>query len=214
VLTAVMSIVVVVAVVAVALGTGAAVRSRAPGPRAAGSHPGPGDPIRAQGPPQATPTTAGGASYCVNSVTHAKTACSPRTAPFPNGGAFPAIKPQPGSPVRLVAQLYLHAPSGARRPAAVGHVVQQARAFGITIVGAGLSANTKRDAYAVWLTNGRRKSKLLGFVNPAVKVNGRLDTAGVLPKDAFRYDELLITRETQTKPTAPGVIALLGSFHK
>jgi hypothetical protein len=175
-------------------------------------------------------TKAGGTLYCVNSMTHARTACSPRTAPFPNGaatrGGFLAIRPHPGSPVRLAAQLYLHPRSRAKRPTAVGLVVEQGGAYGVTIVGLGLPANTRRDAYAVWLSNGQVRSaldapvarvsepKLLGFVNPAVKTNGRLKTAGLLPKDAFGYRELLITLETQTNPTAPGAIALEGSFHR
>jgi hypothetical protein len=204
-----------IVVVAVIIGSGGAVRPRPPASPAGGSHPGRrDDPVGAQRSAAATHTTAGGSAYCVNSITHARTACSPRMAPLTNAGGFPVIRPHPGSPERLVAQLHLQTLSGAKRPTAIARVVEQGGAFGVTIVGAGLSANTKRDAYAVWLTNGRRQSKLLGFVDPAVKINGRLKTAGILPKDAFRYHELLITLETQAQPPTPGAVALQGSFHR
>jgi hypothetical protein len=212
VLAAATSILVVAAVVAVALDTGSAVRSRPPELPAAGSQPRGGGAQRSAG---VTPTKAGGTSYCVNWATHARTACSPQAAPFRNDGGFPAIRPRPGAPLRLVAQLPLHPLSGAKGPTAVVRVVEQGGAFGVSILAAGLSANTKRDAYAVWLTNRRHQAKLLGFVDPPVKLDGRLKAAGVLPKDAFRYDELLITLQTaKTNPTAPGAAVLKGSFHR
>lgn len=212
-LAAATSMIVVVAAVAVALGTGGAVRSPPPAsspPRvhsgAAGSS---SAALRAGGASQ----TKGGSSYCMSSITHARTACSPRTGSVPNG-EFPGIRTRPGAPVSLVAQLPLHAPSGAKRPAAVSQVLEQGGGFEITIVAAGLAANTKRDAYAVWLSNGRREYRFLGFVNPPVKTNGRLKTAGALPVNAFRYDKLLITLETQAEPAAPGAVALEGPFHR
>jgi hypothetical protein len=211
-LAAATSVLVVAAVVAVALDTGSAVRSRPPALPAAGSQSGGGGAQRSAG---VTPTTAGGTSYCVSSVTHARTACSPQAAAFRNEGGFPAVRPHPGAPLRLVAQLYLHALSGAKGPTAVVRVVEQGGAFGVSMLGAGLPANTKRDAYAVWLTNRRHQAKMLGFVDPPVKIDGRLKAAGVLPKDAFRYDELLITLQTaQTNPTAPGAAVLKGTFHR
>lgn len=156
-----------------------------------------------------------GSTYCVNSTTGKRTPCSPRTPSSPVGNGFlDPFSPHPGSPIKLVAQLSLPAPSGAKRPAAIGRVVEQGDTFGVTIVGVGLPGNTKRNAYAVWLTNGPRESKLLGFVNPAVKKNGTLKTAGILPKHAFRYHQLLITLETQAGPKTPGAVVLEGSLHR
>jgi len=214
-LAALASILVVAAAVAVALGTGRSVHSPPPVSRGSGGHARRGgNPVAAQSAGAGTGASAGGTAYCVNSITHARVACSPREASSPYTGGFPAIRPHPGSPIRLVAQLPLHAPSGGKRPAAVCRVVEQGGTFGITILATGLAANTKRNAYAVWLTNGPREDKLLGFVNPAVKTNGRLKTAGILPKNAFRYHKLLITQETQANPTAPGTVALEGPFHR
>jgi hypothetical protein len=211
-LAAAASILAVAAVVAIALDTGSAVRSRPPALPTAASHSAGGGARRAGG---AAPTTARGTSYCVSSVTHARTACSPQAAALRNEGGFPAVRLHPGAPLRLIAQLRLDALSGAKRPTAVVRVVEQGGAFGVSILGAGLPANAKRDAYAVWLTSRRHQAKLLGFVDPPVKIDGRLKAAGALPKHAFRYDELLITLETaQTNPTAPGAAVLKGPFHR
>ena len=83
-------------------------------------------------------------------------------------------------------------------------------AAGIVIAAAGVPANTKHDAYAVWLYKSPSKAKILGFVNPGVGSNGRLSTAGALPADASQYSQVLITRETQQSPKAPGTIVLQG----
>jgi hypothetical protein len=46
-----------------------------------------------------------------------------------------------------------------------------------------------------------------------VKVGGKLQTAGVLPADAATYHEILVTIETQAKPTAPGTVILRGALN-
>jgi hypothetical protein len=73
-----------------------------------------------------------------------------------------------------------------------------------------MAANTKRNAYAVWLYKPGSISKLLGFVSPRVGADGQLRTAGALPKGAQKYDELLITLETNPSPRAPGRVVLTG----
>jgi hypothetical protein len=129
-------------------------------------------------------------------------------------GSSHRFSSRPGAPIRLVAQLYLPAPSDARLPTAVGRVVEQRGALGLSILGLGLPANTKHNAYALWLTNGPGDSKLLGFVNPAVKTDGTLRTAGLLPTHAFHYHEILITLETRPAPSAPGPTVLKGPLHR
>jgi hypothetical protein len=166
--------------------------------------------------PGRTRTGAPADAYCANSITRAKVECSSqKVSPSPGyRGGFPAISAHPGSPTTLVAQLPLRAPSGAKGPAAVTEVVRQGATFGITIVAKGLAANTNHDVYAVWLANGPHPDKLLGFVARRVKKNGRLETAGTLPKNAFRYHKLLITLQTRANPTTPGAVALDGAFHR
>jgi hypothetical protein len=116
------------------------------------------------------------------------------------------------TPTRVVAQINLLAPGGGTKPAGVAQVVKQGANSGIIIVASGVTPNSKHDAYAVWLFKPPSQAKILGFVNPGVANNGRLQTAGALPTDAAQYTQLLVTRETQGNPKGPGTIILQGNL--
>jgi len=113
-----------------------------------------------------------------------------------------------------VAQINLTSPNGTSKAKGVAEIVKQGTNTGILIVAQGLAANTTKppNAYAVWLYNSPTDSKILGFVNPGVKSNGKLQTEGGLPTNASHYKELIVTLETQAKPTAPGPIVLQGQL--
>jgi hypothetical protein len=53
-------------------------------------------------------------------------------------------------------------------------------------------------------------ARLLGYVNPPVGSNGRLQAASGLPTDASQFSELLVTLETQRNPRQPGKVVLQG----
>jgi Sigma-70, region 4 len=65
--------------------------------------------------------------------------------------------------------------------------------------------------YAVWLYDSPSKSAPLGRA-PAVGSNGRMEGGGPLPSNASAYSELIVTRETSTRPSRPGPIVLSGPF--
>ncbi|HSO99490.1 MAG TPA: sigma factor-like helix-turn-helix DNA-binding protein [Solirubrobacteraceae bacterium] len=111
-----------------------------------------------------------------------------------------------------IAQVNLTSPSGAKTPGGAAVVVRQGAQTGLVIRAVGVPANTKHDAYAVWLSTPGGASQILGFVNPAVAQTGILQTAGVLPATASRFTQLLVTLETQPKPTTPGKIVLQGAL--
>lgn len=116
------------------------------------------------------------------------------------------------TPTRVIAQINLNSPNGAASPKGVAQVVKQANSTGIIIVAQGVAANTKHDAYAVWLFKPGGQGKILGFVNPGVTSNGRLQTAGGLPTDAGSFTQLLVTKESQANPKTPGTIILQGNL--
>ena len=126
------------------------------------------------------------------------------TATTSSANASGAAKP--------IAQVNLTSPSGAKTPGGAAVVVRQGAQTGLVIRAVGLPANTKHDAYAVWLSTPGGASQILGFVNPAVTSTGILQTAGVLPAAASRFTQLLVTLETQAKPTTPGKIVLQGAL--
>lgn len=113
---------------------------------------------------------------------------------------------------RLVTQVNLVSPTGAKNSAGVAQVISEGTTLGVVIVAQGVPANTKSNAYAVWLYNSPGDSKLVGFVNQRVGSTGRLETEGPLPPNASHYKQMLVTVETQAKPKAPGTIVLEGSL--
>ena len=118
-----------------------------------------------------------------------------------------------GTTPRPLAQINLNAPGGGKAKG-VAEVLREGGKTGIAIVAQGLAPNTTRppNAYAVWLYNSPGDSHILGFHNPGVGKNGRLQTAGGLPSNASHYQKLLITLETQSNPKTPGQIVLEGAL--
>jgi hypothetical protein len=110
-----------------------------------------------------------------------------------------------------IAQINLRSPSSSST-IGIAEVLRKGSTTAIAIVAQGVPANTKHNAYAVWLANSSSDALRLGFVNPGVSKNGRLQTAGGLPSNASRYKQLLITLETRPNPHSPGTIVLQGSF--
>jgi hypothetical protein len=115
---------------------------------------------------------------------------------------------------QVVAQINLKPPAGGSKPVGIAEVLREQGKTGIAIVAQGLTPNTKKppNAYAVWLYNSPSDSRILGFVNPAVGSNGRLQTAGGLPTNASHFQKLLVTLESQSNPKAPGTIVLEGTL--
>ena len=65
--------------------------------------------------------------------------------------------------------------------------------------------------YAVWLYNSPTSALALSK-SPAVSSNGRLQGGALLPATAGNYREMLLTRETSSRPTHPGPVVLKGAF--
>jgi sigma-70-like protein len=143
-----------------------------------------------------------------------KPATSASRTPTTNAQASPTTTSTTSTGAQVVAQINLKPPSGATSPVGIAEVLRAQGKIGIAIVAQGLAANSKHppNAYAVWLYNTPTDSQILGFVNPAVGSNGRLQTAGGLPTNASHYQKLLVTLETQSKPQAPGQIVLEGAL--
>jgi hypothetical protein len=65
--------------------------------------------------------------------------------------------------------------------------------------------------YAVWLYNSPTSSAPLGKI-PPVSSKGQAQGGALLPANAGDYHEILLTRETNSKATAPGQTVLSGAF--
>jgi hypothetical protein len=116
--------------------------------------------------------------------------------------------------LRRLALLSLGSPTGASGTVGVAQVVRAHGIDSVVITAQGVPANTAHDAYAVWLSNSLADSVLIGWVPNVVGGNGVLSTEGTLPAAAGRFHRLLVTLETQAKPTEPGEIVLAGVFRE
>jgi hypothetical protein len=70
---------------------------------------------------------------------------------------------------------------------------------------------TKHFFYAVWLYNSPTSALPLSK-SPPVGKNHELAGAALLPSNAGSYHEILLTRETSTRPKHPGQVVLRGTF--
>lgn len=114
---------------------------------------------------------------------------------------------------QIISQITLDPPAGGKAKG-IAEVLREQGKIGIAIVAQGLVPNTKNpaNAYAVWLSNSPSDSQILGFVDPGVGSNGRLETAGGLPANASRFHKVLVTLESKSKPKTPGPIILEGAL--
>jgi hypothetical protein len=65
--------------------------------------------------------------------------------------------------------------------------------------------------YAVWLYNSPTSHEAVSKA-PNVGSDGRLQGGALLPANAGKYHEMLLTRETNSDPTTPGPVVLKGAF--
>jgi hypothetical protein len=112
---------------------------------------------------------------------------------------------------QVVGQSNLNPPGGNGTAKAVAFVVKEGSAFGIVIEASNVAPNS-HNAYAAWLYNSPTDAYRLGFVNPPVGKNGKLEVGSPLPTNASHYKQLLLTLETQSSPKSPGTIVLQGLF--
>ena len=113
---------------------------------------------------------------------------------------------------QIVGQINLTPPLSGSKAKGAAFVVKRGSQTAIIVQGQSIPANSKHDAYAVWLFNSNTDNHLLGFVNPGVGTSGKLSTAGALPANAGHYKTLLVTLETQQAPKQPGKIVLQGAL--
>jgi Sigma-70, region 4 len=71
---------------------------------------------------------------------------------------------------------------------------------------------TKHFFYAIWLYNSHTSALPLSKSPPVGKTH-KLAGAALLPSNAGSYREILLTRETSTRPKHPGHVVLRGAFN-
>ncbi len=150
-----------------------------------------------------------------SSSKHSSSASRTAVASTPSTATTTSTSSTASTSAHVVAQINLNPPDTQSKAAGIADVLRQGTVRGLAIAAQGLTPNAKHppNAYAVWLYNSARDNHILGFVNPGVGSNGRLQTAGALPSNAGRYKQLIVTLETQANPHAPGKVVLEGSLN-
>jgi hypothetical protein len=151
----------------------------------------------------------GGSSHKSPTASAAATSASTTPGATSTTGCNPATS----TTACPIAQINLRSPTSSST-LGIAEVLKKQSTTAIAIVAQGVTPNTKHNAYAVWLANSPTDSHAvrLGFVNPGVGKNGRLQTAGALPANARNYSQLLVTLETKPNPPQPGTVVLQGQF--
>jgi hypothetical protein len=131
----------------------------------------------------------------------------------PAGTSTTGCNPATATTACPISQINLRSPTSSST-LGIAEVLKKGNTTAIAIVAQGVPANTKHNAYAVWLANSPTDSHAvrLGFVNPGVGSNGKLQTAGGLPANASNFKQLLVTLETKPNPPQPGTVVLQGQF--
>jgi hypothetical protein len=121
-----------------------------------------------------------------------------------------------GAP-RVLAQAQLTPPGGSASSQRLGiaFVVRQGNQTGLAVQARGLQPSTRTSAYGIWLRNSRGGNpRFLGFIQTPVGQDGNLQSVSALTQDISRFDQLLLTRESQENPKSPGTVVLRGTLRK
>ncbi len=135
---------------------------------------------------------------------------TPATASTPTTSTTSTTSTTPKA--KFVTQVNLNSPTGNKSRKGVAQVLSEGTTLGVLLVAQNVPANSKTNAYAVWLYNSGSDNKLVGFVNSRVGSNGKLETEGPLPANASHYKHMLVTLETRQRPTSPGPVVLEGAL--
>jgi hypothetical protein len=107
-------------------------------------------------------------------------------------------------------RITLTSPNSSSDAAGVAEVLSEGGQYAIYIAAEHLPPS-KGFFYAVWLYNSPSSFEALSRA-PSVGSSGSFQGGSLLPKDAAKFHQMIVTRETSSKPTKPGTIVLSGSF--
>jgi hypothetical protein len=148
--------------------------------------------------------TDGGGSHKAASTQAGATTSSPTSTSGTSSTSTAAAKPT------VNKQIALTSPNPSSKMVGLAEVLSEGSKHAFYIAAEHLPPSTG-FFYAVWLYNSPTSAVSLGK-SPPVRSNGRLQGGALLPTNAGSYHEMLLTRETSSRPTHPGPTVLSGSF--
>jgi hypothetical protein len=142
--------------------------------------------------------TSGGGSH--------KRASSAGSTSAPAGSSTAAS----GARATETKRITLTSPSPASKAVGVAAVLNEGSNYAFYLAAERLPPS-KGFFYAVWLYNSPSSHEALSK-SPPVGSDGRLQGGSLLPADAAKFHQMILTKETQERPSQPGPIVLRGSF--
>jgi hypothetical protein len=125
-------------------------------------------------------------------------------------GATTSATAGTGTGPSVTARIPMRSPNTASRSIGLLQILSEGSRRAFYVVAEHMPA-TRGFFYALWLYNNPSSQEPLGKA-PPVGSNHRLEGGGALPANAGEFKEVLLTRETSTRPTHPGPVVLHGSF--
>jgi hypothetical protein len=107
-------------------------------------------------------------------------------------------------------RLTLSSPEPSSKSIGAVEILSEGSKYAYYIAAANLPPS-KGFFYVVWLYNSPTSHEAVSRA-PNVGANGRLQGGALLPANASKYHEMLLTRETSSQPTQPGPVVLKGPF--
>lgn len=109
-------------------------------------------------------------------------------------------------------RITLTSPDAASNAVGVAEVLSEGSQYAFYLAAQHLQPSKgKGFFYAVWLYNSPSSYEPLSRA-PDVGASGNVQGGALLPKDAGKYHTMLLTRETDPKPSSPGPVVLRGAF--
>jgi plasmid stability protein len=109
-------------------------------------------------------------------------------------------------------RITLSSPDSSSKSVGVAEVLSEGNQYAIYLAAQHLPPSKgKGFFYAVWLYNSATSFEAVSRA-PDVGSNGSVQGGALLPKDAGKYHEMLLTRETASRPSKPGPVVLTGAF--
>jgi hypothetical protein len=115
-----------------------------------------------------------------------------------------------GTGPQITARIPMRSPNPASRSIGLLQILSEGSKRAFYVVAEHMPA-TRGFFYALWLYNNPSSQEPLGKA-PPVGPSHRLEGGGALPANAGEFREVLLTRETSTRPTHPGAVVLRGNF--
>ncbi len=116
-----------------------------------------------------------------------------------------------GTQAKVEGRVTLHPPNPASPATGTVQILSEGSKRAFFIQAEHLAQTSGKTFYAIWLYNSPTSALALSKA-PAVGASHKLAGAALLPSNAASYREILLTRETSTRPSRPGPIVLRGAL--